>query len=293
MPVPPLAFSLPAFAAVDEGLDRILLINRSTGKIDWVYPLEEKCRSLQWLPSGRLLAVCDVGYVELDCKTGGLCRKVQVARGGVVSVERLGNGHTLLGGVGLTEANTVEFCELDSTDTLCRSARFPGNYVRRSSATSANTILFTCDTRVIEGDWRGRLVREFSISGFKHAWKAIRATDGTTFISAGYGAFIVQCDENGRKLRRWYCPSGHDEIRPFFFGDFEVLPNGRLLVCNWLGHGTDLGASGYSLLEFAATGALIGAWRDTEHTSSLQSFAFAFERPPLVNRRTVRTAVTS
>ena len=193
----------------------------------------------------------------------------------VISAERLGNGHTLLGGVGLTEANMIEFLELDSEDAPFRSTRFRGDYVRRSSAASANTILFTCDSLVIEGDWRGRTVRQFSIPGFRHAWKAIRATDNTTFISAGYGAFIVQCDENGQELRRWSCPSGHEEIHPFFFGDFALLPTGGLLVCNWLGHGTNLGASGYSLLEFDAGGLLIGAWRDTAHTSSLQSFALA------------------
>ena len=266
-----LSYSFPAFAAVDEGLDRILLVNRDAATIDWIHPLKEKCRSLQWLPSGRLLAVCDTGYMEIDGKTGELCRELRAAYSGVISAERLGNGHTLLGGVGLTEANMIEFFELDSKDALFRSTRFRGDYVRRSSATSENTILFTCDSLVIEGDWSGRTVRQFSIPGFRHAWKAIRAADNTTFISAGYGAFIVQCDENGQDQRR----SGREEIHPFFFGDFALLPTGGLLVCNWLGHGTDLGASGYSLLEFDAGGTLIGAWRDTAHTSSLQSFALA------------------
>ena len=275
MSLPALSYSFPAFAAVDEGLDRILLVNRGAATIDWTHPLKEKCRSLQWLSSGRLLGVCDTGYLEIDSKTGKLCRELRAANSGVISAERLGNGHTLLGGVGLTEANMIEFLELDSEDAPFRSTRFRGDYVRRSSAASANTILFTCDSLVIEGDWRGRTVRQFSIPGFRHAWKAIRATDNTTFISAGYGAFIVQCDENGQELRRWSCPSGHEEIHPFFFGDFALLPAGGLLVCNWLGHGANLGASGYSLLEFDAGGLLIGAWRDTAHTSSLQSFALA------------------
>lgn len=273
MPPPPLSFSLPSFAAVDEGLDRILLFRRDSGNVAWTYPLKDKCRSLQWLPSDLLIAVCDTGFLEIDCHTGQLRHALCVADAGVISAERLSNGHTLLGGVGLTKANEIEFLEVDSIGTLFRSAQFPGDYVRRSSATFENTILFACDTHVNEGDWSGRLVRKFSVPGFRHAWKAVRSTDGTTFISAGYGAFIVQCDHAGQELRRWHCTSALEEIRPFFFGDFTLLSHGGLLVCNWLGHGSNLGASGYSLLEFAASGALVGAWRDSEHTSSLQTFA--------------------
>jgi len=275
MPPPPLSFSLPPFAVVDEGLDHILFFKRGSGEVAWTYPLKEKCRSLQWLPSGLLLAVCDTGFLEINCNTGQLQNAVRVAANGVISAERLSNGHTFLGGVGLTEANAIEFQEVDSIGTRFRSTRFPGDYVRRSSATLENTILFTCDSCVIEGDWSGRLVRKFSLPGFRHAWKALRAADGSTFISAGYGAFIVQCDRDGQELRRWHCTSDQEEIRPFFFGDFTLLPNGGLLVCNWLGHGTNLGASGYSLLEFSASGALVGAWRDSKHTSSLQTFALS------------------
>lgn len=275
MPPPPLSFPLPTFAAVDEGLDQILLFERDSGKIAWTYPLKNKCRSLQWLPSGLLLAVCDTGYLEIECDTGQLRHELRVADTGVVSAKRLANGHTVLAAIGLTEANVIEFREIDSIGTVFRSTRFPGDYVRRSSATPENTILFTCDTCVKEGDWAGCLVRQFSIPGFRHAWKAIRAADGTTFISAGYGAFIVQCDREGQELRRWQCTSTQEEIRPFFFGDFTLLPNGGLLVCNWLGHGVNLGATGYSLLEFAANGPLVGAWRDSKHTSSLQTFALS------------------
>jgi len=275
MPPPPLSFCVHPFAAVDEGLDRILRFDQGLGEIAWTYPLKEKCRSLQWLPSGVLLAACDTGFLEIDSASGQLRRTKRIADTGVISVERLSNGHTLLGGVGLTKSDTIEFLELDSRGTLFRSTQFSGDYVRRSSATRQNTILFTCDTCVNEGDWSGRLVRKFSIPGFRHAWKALRAADGTTFISAGYGAFIVQCDQDGQELRRWHCASDREEIRPFFFGDFTPLPNGGILVCNWLGHGSDLGASGYSLLEFAADGALVGAWRDSRHTSSLQTFALS------------------
>ena len=105
MSLPTLSYSFPAFAAVDEGLDRILLVNRGAATIDWTHPLKEKCRSLQWLSSGRLLGVCDTGYLEIDSKTGKLCRELRAANSGVISAERLGNGHTLLGGVGLTEGS--------------------------------------------------------------------------------------------------------------------------------------------------------------------------------------------
>ncbi|MFT3868764.1 MAG: hypothetical protein QM715_09705 [Nibricoccus sp.] len=274
MSPPPLSFPLPPFGAVDEGLDRILFFDRGAQEVVWTYPLKDKCRSLQWLPSGVLLAVCETGVLEIDVRTGQLQNELRVANAGVISAERLSNGRTFVGGLGLTESNTIEFLEVDSHCALFRSVRFPGDYVRRASSTWEDTILFTRDTFVAEADWLGRMVMKFSIPGFRHAWKALRHDDGTTYISAGYGAFVVQCDRDGRELRRWLCIGDQEEIRPFFFGDFILLPHGGMLVCNWLGHGVNLGATGYSLLEFSAKGALVGTWRDDQRTSSLQTFVF-------------------
>jgi hypothetical protein len=174
----------------------------------------------------------------------------------------------------LHSAQSVTFVQVDETNRPVRSICFGGDYVRRATLTAADTILFTCDSRVYEGDWSGRILREFSVPGFKHAWKAIRTDDDRTVISAGYGAFIAEFAGDGRILRTWKCTEHAALIRPHFFGDFHFLPHGGCIACNWLGHGTDLGGNGYPLLEFSAEGELIGGWQDAARTSSLQTVVF-------------------
>ncbi len=239
---------------------------------EWRIPLPTKSRSLQALSDDLLVLASDSGYAEIDAVSGKIIRQNDVFETGVISTERLSNGNTFVGGTNLG-AKGVSFIELDKANQQVRSVAFPGDYVRRSSLTPADTILYTCDNRVFEGDWSGKILREFAIAGFRHAWKAVRTNRNTTLISAGYGAFVVECDGQGRELLRWDCKDHAADVRPNFFGDFQMLQNGGLLVCNWLGHGTNLGGTGYPLLEFAPDGTLKGAWQDAERTSSLQAFA--------------------
>ncbi|MFT3781438.1 MAG: hypothetical protein QM790_05420 [Nibricoccus sp.] len=269
---PPLHSSLLSFAAIDEGLDRVIRVDPLRPQVEWTLPLPCKSRTLQRLSDGHLLAVTDTGYMEIDSDRGVVRRKVSRFPSGVISATRLPHGHTFLGGLNLGRTG-VTFDELDANDEVVRSVAFPGDYVRRATLTSADTILFTCDHCVREGDWSGKIIRQFSAPGFKHAWKALRFGDDRTVITAGYGAFVAEFTGDGRLSQRWECTEYTTEIRPFFFGDMEMLPDGGLLVCNWLGHGTDRGSTGYSLLHFYPAGKLAGAWRDASRASSLQTFA--------------------
>lgn len=280
MPVPALSPALRSFIAVDEGLDRLVRIKPAESTTGWTFPLQTKCRTLQLLQCGDVMAVTDSGYIEVDATRGTLLREAQIFPTGVVSAQRLPNGHTFFGGLNLNNAQGVTFVQINEADCPVRTVCFGGDYVRRSTLTSADTILFTCDSRVYEGDWSGRILREYSAPGFKHAWKAIRTEDDRTIISAGYGAFVAEFADDGSVLRTWKCTDHESLVRPHFFGDFHLLPNGGLLVCNWLGHGTDLGGSGYPLLEFSPGGEIVGGWQDAASTSSLQTVIFISETPP-------------
>ena len=271
--LPPLAASLQTFIAIDEGLDRLIRVAPQQPLCVWTLPIAGKSRSLQRLADGTILAVTDTGYMEIDTDRGCVIRDVHFFKSGVISAERLPNGHTFFGGLNLGQTG-VTFVEIDAQNKPFRTVVFPGDYVRRSTPTLTDTILFTCNSRVYEGDWSGRILREFSAPGFKHAWKAIRTDDDHTVISAGYGAFIVEFSDSGRILRKWECATHASTVRPNFFGDFHLLPDGGMMVCNWLGHGTDLGGTGYPLLEFSPRRELVGGWQDASRTSSLQTVIF-------------------
>jgi len=282
MILPALSPGLHAFVAVDEGLDRLICIESARPATKWTVPLKDKCRSIQLLLNGNIMAVTDSGYIEIETIRGTVVNEERIFPTGVISAQCLPNGHTFFGGLNLNNAHGVTFVQVDETNCPVRSICFGGDYVRRSTLTSSDTILFTCDSRVYEGDWHGKILREFSAPGFKHAWKAIRTDDDHTWISAGYGAFVAEFASDGRVLRKWECAKHASLVRPNFFGDFHLLPNGGLLVCNWLGHGADCGSSGYPLLEFSPQSEVVGGWQDAAQTSSLQTVVFTGQTTPVL-----------
>ena len=269
----PLGNEFPQVIAVDEGLDRLVRLDLRSGSCVWMQALAGKSRSLQLIDGGRrVLAVSEQGWLEFDVATGRVQADLRPFVGGVISVQRLARGETFCAGLDLLGSKGLCFARLSAKGRVEQSVRFEGDYVRRTLLTPQDTLLFTCDTRVYEGTWDGRILREFGVPGFRHAWKALRLGDDRTLISAGYGAFAVEFDASGQVTRRWECREEHAFVRPFFFGDMQPLDDGGLLVCNWLGHGHDLGDSGCSLLRFDADSQLLGAWKDGRCTSSLQTF---------------------
>lgn len=263
----------PEFVGVDEGLEMLFRWTPENDRMVWAVPLANKCRTLQLISATHLLGVTDQGYFEARLGDGKIVRQASLEQAGVIAAARVGDGHTMLTGIDLAGLTGVTFAEYDSADRLHRTVFFPGDYVRGATLTAGDTILFTNNDRVLEGDWSGRILREFSAPGFKHAWKAQRLPNGHTLISAGYGAFIAEFDQRCREIRRWVCAEADAAVRPFFFGDFNLRPDGSLVVCNWLGHGTGLGGTGYALLQFNPAGAIVKVWQDAERTSSVQAFA--------------------
>jgi hypothetical protein len=263
----------PSFVGVDEGLDQLFRWSAKDQRVEWMQPLKSKCRSLQRIAEQRILAVHDAGFVEIDLATGAGVEEHRLEAGGVISAIRLPDGGTVLAGLKLNGRTGVGFVDYDSMGKLRRTVNFPGDYVRCCSVTDRDTVLYTANTVVYEADWSGKLVRTFQAEGFYHAWKPLRLPNGTTRISAGYGAFLVEFDEQGREQKRWTVPPLYKEtVHPFFFSDFVTRENGNVIICNWLGHGGDRGRTGYSLLEFDGHGEFLGAWQDARGISSLQTF---------------------
>lgn len=259
--------------AVDEGLDRLFRWSPTDDTMRWSTVLAHKCRTLQRIAADRVLGVHDRGYFEAELARGDILRHVQPEAGGVVAASRGPDGRTFLSGIDLAGQKGVSFVEYNADDVRARRCCFQGDYVRGATLTTTDTILYTNNDRVIEGTWSGRVLREFAAPGFLHAWKALRLPNGHTLISAGYGAFVAEFDSAAHLIRRWQCGAGQSFARPHFFGDFTLLPDGSLIVCNWLGHGPGWGGTGCALLEFAPDGELQRFWQDAVRTSSVQAFA--------------------
>jgi hypothetical protein len=234
---------------------------------------------MQLVGSNRVLIANVTGYSEYDIATGH--RLVDVTNFAppnaptdtdeVTSVRRQPDGHTLVAGYNIGGSKGIVVLDVDAQGAVKNKIVFPGTYVRLLRQTAAGTYLMVCDTMIREGDSTGKYIWEAPVSGFGHAWKAVRLPNGHTLASAGYGGFMVELDQARNIVRKF---GGKDQvpaaINSSFFATFQLLANGDVVVCNWQGHGPTHGNEGIQLLEFDKTGAIVWQWSKSEIISSIQ-----------------------
>lgn len=227
-------------------------------------------RDMQLVGQGRVLISHDAGYTEYDIATGKVMKEVATYKG-IATARRLPNGDTLIAGVDLDGSKGVVVLELDAANTIKNKTVFPGNYVRLIRETPQGTWLMMNNTMIREGDRSGKLLHEWTIPGFQHAWKALRLPNGHILASAGYGAFMVELDANGAVMRKFFSKETEPaEVNVNFCAMFQLLPNGDIVLANWQGHGPGHGASGKQIVEFTPAGQIVWEWSDPAIISSMQ-----------------------
>jgi hypothetical protein len=277
-PSQPRTFSNPArpsiqheFIAIDEGLATLLHIDERDPSRNWIVPIgRTQARDMQLVGSGRVLIGHDNGYTEFDIASGRVVREL-ASHSGVTSVRRLPGGRTLMAGVNLAGTEGVVVLELDDHDVVQHKTRFPGNYIRLVRETAAGTWLMMNDTMIREGDRTGAVLHEWTVPGFRHAWKALRLPNGHTLASAGYGAFMVELDARGSVVRKFAAQeSMPPAVNANFYAMFQLLPNSHIVLANWQAHGPGHGAEGVQLLELDENAAIVWQWSEADKISSLQ-----------------------
>jgi len=259
------------FVAIDEGHATLLHVDERDQSKDWLVPIgQPAARDLQLVGGNKVLVGHHHGYTEFDLKLGRVVKEF-AALAGVTAVRRQPDGHTLVAGVDIPGAPGVAVLELDASDREIHRAIFPGDYVRLIRQTEQGTYLMSCNDRIREGSRDGKYLREFPVDGFYHAWKALRLPNGNLLVTAGYGAFVVELDPAGKIFRKFGGKESVPEnVRPFFYAMFQLLPNGNVVLANWQGHGPGFGHSGVQLLEFNGAGEIVWTWSRAELISSLQ-----------------------
>lgn len=259
------------FIAIDEGHATLLHINERDQSKNWIVPIgQPAARDMQLIGSGKILIGHHHGYSEFDLALGRVTKESKPLAG-VTAVRRQPNGHTLIAGVDIPPTKGVVVLELDENDKEISRVIFPGDYVRLIRQTEQGTYLMSCNDRIREGSRDGKYLREFLVEGFFHAWKSLRLPNGNLIVTAGYGAFVVELDPNGKILRKFGDKEQVPEnVRPFFYAMFQLLPNGHVVVANWQGHGPGFGQSGVQLLEFNGAGEIVWSWSKPDLISSLQ-----------------------
>jgi hypothetical protein len=221
------------FIAIDEGLGNLLHVNERSPSKNWIVPIgQPQARDMQLVGGNKILIGHHYGYTEFDIATGRIVKELKAFEG-VTAARRQSNGNTIVAGVNLAGAAGVVILELDANDKEIHRAAFPGDYVRLIRQTNDGTYLMSCNDRIREGSRDGKYLREFPIAGFYHAWKSLRLPDGNLLVSAGYGAFVVELDPGGKILRKFGGKeSVPEEVRPFFYAMFQLLPDGNIVLAN-------------------------------------------------------------
>jgi hypothetical protein len=272
------------FIAIDEGISNLLHVNERDPSKNWIVHVEPKRpagaettakwnpapRDMQLVGGNRILISHDAGFTEYDIATGKVLKEIAAYKG-IATARRLPNGNTLLAGVDLAGAKGVVVLEINDANAIQNKTVFPGDYVRLIRETPQGTWLMMNNTMIRECDRTGKLLHEWTIPGFRHAWKAVHLPNGHILASAGYGAFFVELDGNGAVVRRFGAKEDMPpEVHANFYAMFQLLPNGHIVFANWQAHGPGHGASGKQMLEFDENAKLVWEWSDAKIISSLQ-----------------------
>lgn len=256
----------------DEGNANLHLVESEKSPPGWTVALEGNGRDMQLIGNNRVLISTPAGgYYEIDLAKGARVKQVKTF-GAVQTARRLSNGHTLLAGDNLQGTQGITVLELDPQDRLVRKTAFPGlATMRLLRLTPKGDFLFGSGDRVVEADTAGKILWEARLPGAS-VYKALRLPNGDTWVSTGYGKTLVLVNRAKAVLKSFPSSSLPAEAKANFFADFQILPNGHLVVANWQAHGPGHGDEGIQLLEFDSTGALVSRFRqDPARFSSLHA----------------------
>jgi len=261
-----------SYLVSDNGSDKIYILN-SQGEISWEYPVSQ-CQDLQQLPSGNILFSY---YQKKDgAIKGGVCEitpeKKEVFRyeinGEVHSCQRLKNGNTLL-----TDNNNAQLIEVspqkEVVKTISLNTNVKGHKAIRIVRVLDNGNYLVClseDRLVVEYNPKGKVVNSFKSPG--DCFAAIRLQNGNTLISDGSACSVREVNHNGKVVWK-ITQDDFPELHLKWISGIQELPNGNILVCNWLGHGKY--GEGIPMFEITKEKKIVWYFLDNVSTKSLSN----------------------
>jgi hypothetical protein len=253
----------------DEGNQKIHYVNLLDTTKNWSVSVSSN-RDMQLVGDNKLMVSNGSGYEEYDLLTHQQTKKVAIGSQ-IQSTFRISDQETYVG----IDGTVPKISIINVASGLSKSAISiqPSVTLRIIRATTKKTFLIGGKDAgmVCEVDSMGKKIWEANVGG--SPYQAVRMPSGNTIISTGYGAQIAVVDKNAKILRKF--PENPKDaaltsVKPNFFGGFQVLDNGNIVVTNWQGHGSGFGASGVQLLEFDSTGVIVGGWKqNASYISSL------------------------
>ncbi len=268
------------FLGIDESRGQVVHVNQAAPADNWRLKLPEKCRDYQLVGGNKLLLSGSAGYYEYDLQTQKQLKAVKGYPGTFFS-RRRPDGSTVLG---RNVGDHVEISVLDAADQLLKTTSLPTADTRLGRLTPQGTLLLGANTKLIEAEPEGQIIKTLPIPDCKHLYQAMRQPDGHILLASGYTAAIVEADADGKELRRLggLTHPQAKELGFHFFSGYQKLKNDHIVVANWTGHGANDSANGVQLVEFDAAGKVVWTWHDPANTGSLHGVIVLDDLDPQV-----------
>lgn len=265
------------FLAMDESGRQVVHVDENDAGKNWTIPLKSKFRDIQLIGGGKIMIAGRGGYREYDLRTRKLLKEYAPPRDGawkkavIEAARRLPDGRTVLG---LNAPKGITVVELDSSDRELRRASFAGTRtLRLMRMTPRGTVLFTTAgkpcAKLVEGSLDGSVVRTIPLDGIRYGYQALVRPEGGYVVSAGYAGKMLFLDAQGAVTRAVGEAAKEAGLKTKFFAGFQVLKNGDVVVCNWLGHKRKDARAGPQLLQFTPDGTLVWRWHDPKFAGCL------------------------
>jgi hypothetical protein len=206
-------------------------------KLVWQYPAEN-CNDIWVLPGGNLLFNTGHGVKEVTRE-----KKIVFSynsKSEIYACQRLSNGNTFIG-----ECNSGRLLEVNPDGKIVKTIKLlpdstdGGHAFMRNARKLDNGNYLVAHyglDKVCEYDSIGKLVMEIPITGGPHS--VIRLPNGNTFIACSDHngePRVVEADKSGAIV--WQLSKNElPGIELKFMTGMQCLPNGNLLLTNWLGH---------------------------------------------------------
>ncbi|NUQ61471.1 MAG: hypothetical protein HUU20_03220 [Pirellulales bacterium] len=254
------------FLAVDESRHRLLHVDQVDPANDWAIALEGKHRDIQLVGGQAVMLTFADGYREFSLTSRKLLKEVK-GYPGATSARRLADGQTVLA----CNAQGVTVYELDSGDKPLRKVNFSVPTTRLLRLTPQGTLLFGSSNVIFEGDWQGKIVKTLTLPKGTWFYQAIRLPSGNLLAAAGYDPAMMEIDTEGKIVKSI---GGRDTAEAktlgyHFFGAFQVLAGGNIVVSNWTGHGPEDSRKGVQLVEYDPAGRMVWKWHDPQRAGSI------------------------
>jgi len=230
------ARSAHPFLCCDSVANKVCVVS-ADGRIEWEYSVTHP-QDCWRLPNGNYLFCFKQGALELKPDKTKVWEYKAPEKTEIHACQPLPEDRVLL-----AETGTARLLEVDREGKIVKEIKLsPGAKVSthdqfrgtRKTKDGHYLVCFKGDHKVVELDSEGKILREIPTDGDVH--EVIPLPKDHLLLSCGEGHKVIEIGQSGKTV--WELNQNDLPGNPLqLAAGCQVLPNGNLIICNYLGHG--------------------------------------------------------